>query len=84
MIDLNGLTAEHRTVFLAALLIENMRRGCNVSDADMDGLLAGALQILLLSDAGNKTARQLTRESTGRLWRIVAGVDDARDRKTAN
>ena len=82
MIDLNGLTAEHRSVFLGGLLVENLRRRFNISDADMDELTAGALQILLLSDAGNRTARKLTRESTERLWKVVAGVDAARDGKT--
>ena len=82
MIDMDGLTAEHRCVFLGGLLIENMRRHANISDADMDALVAGALQILLLADGGNETARKLTREATERLWKIVAGVDAARDGKT--
>ena len=45
MIDEKGLTTEKRTVYFAALLVENMRRRFKVSDDNMDELAAGALQV---------------------------------------
>lgn len=84
MIDEKGLTTGTRTAFFASLLVENLRRAYGISDADMDELAAGALGMLMHADAGNETAVKLLHESHGRLWKLVAGVDDARDRKVAH
>ena len=82
MIDEKGLSAGTRTAFLGALLVEHMRRAHNISDADMDELAGGALGMLMHADAGNPVAVKILKDSHGRLWRLVAGVDAARDGKT--
>ena len=82
MIDEKRLSAGTRTAFLAALLVENIRRRYRISDADMDELAAGALGMLLHADARNPEAVKLLHESHGRLWKVSAGVDAARDGKT--
>ena len=84
MIDEKGLSTGTRTAFLAALLVENMRRRFNVSDADMDELAAGALGMLVHCEARNPVAVKMLQEAHGRLWKAVAGVDAARDGRTVN
>ena len=84
MSDETELPANARGLQLAATMVEVFRERYECDDREMDFVLALALRVNLLMEAGNPEAARIVMDAVGRLSAALSQIDAVRAAKTAH